>query len=153
MKKFFLVGGVIIIAFLFFSAGANAAEKTISYEQMFITDCTVCHSEANARKIHGSKEVIMKKISEMQRKKGANISEEEGQKIADFLFDPDREVFETKCTKCHTMERISKIHMKGVRAEEMQKIIGTMCAKADSDISPKEKEAISNHIGKYCTIK
>jgi hypothetical protein len=154
MKKIFLVVGVIIVSFLLFSAVANAAEKKeITYEQMFVTDCTVCHSEANARKIHGSKDVIKKKISEMQKKKGAKISDQDAEKIAEFLFDPNRVVFETKCTKCHTMERISKIHMKGVRAQEMQKIMDSMCAKAGSDISPEEKQKISNHIGKYCTVK
>ena len=113
----------------------------------------MCHSEANARKIHGTKDEIKKKISEMQKKPGAKISDQDAQKIADFLWDPNRAVFEAKCTKCHTMERISKIHMKGVRAEEMQKIIETMCSKTDSGISPAEKKAITEHIGKYCTVK
>jgi len=153
MKKIFLVVGVMIVSCLLISAGANAAEKQITYEQMFVTDCTVCHSEANARKIHGTKDEINKKISEMQKKKGAKISDQDAQKIADFLFDPNRAVFEAKCTKCHTMEKISKIHMKGVRAGEMQKIMDSMCAKAESDISPAEKKAISDHLGKYCTVK
>jgi hypothetical protein len=153
MKKIFLVGGVMIVSYLLFSAGANAVEKQITYEQMFVTDCTVCHSEANARKIHGTKDEIKKKISEMQKKPGSKISDQDAQKIADFLWDPNRAVFEAKCTKCHTMERISKIHMKGVRAEEMQRIIETMCSKADSGISPAEKKAITEHVGKYCTVK
>ena len=153
MKKILFMAGLIIASFILSSAVANAAEKQITYEQMFVTDCTMCHSEANARKIHGTKDEIKKKISEMQKKPGAKISDQDAQKIADFLWDPNRAVFEAKCTKCHTMERISKIHMKGVRAEEMQKIIETMCSKTDSGISPAEKKAITEHIGKYCTVK
>jgi cytochrome c5 len=153
MKKILFMAGLIIASLILSSAVANAAEKQITYEQMFVTDCTMCHSEANARKIHGTKDEIKKKISEMQKKPGAKISDQDAQKIADFLWDPNRAVFEAKCTKCHTMERISKIHMKGVRAEEMQKIIETMCSKTDSGISPAEKKAITEHIGKYCTVK
>jgi cytochrome c5 len=153
MKKILFMAGLIIASLILSSAVANAAEKQITYEQMFVTDCTMCHSEANARKIHGTKDEIKKKISEMQKKPGAKISDQDAQKIADFLWDPNRAVFEAKCTKCHTMERISKIHMKGIRAEEMQKIIETMCSKTDSGISPAEKKAITEHIGKYCTVK
>ena len=153
MKRFLFISGLIIFPFLFSSALANAAEKQISIEQVFVTDCTMCHSEANARKLHGTREEIGKKIAEMQKKPGAKISDEDAQKIGDFLFDPNRAVFEQKCTQCHTMERISQIHAKGVRAQEMQKIIDSMCSKKDANISPEEKQTVIDHIGKYCTIK
>ena len=153
MKRFLFVSGLMIFPFLFSSALANAAEKQISIEQMFVTNCTMCHSEAHARKIHGTRDEINKKISEMQKKPGAKISDEDALKIGDFLYDPNRAVFEKKCTQCHTMERISQIHTKGVRAEKMQRIIDRMCSKIDANISSEEKQAVIDHVGKYCTTK
>ncbi len=73
MKKFLFLSGLMIFPFLFSSALANAAEKKISIEQVFVTDCTMCHSEANARKIHGTRDEINKKIAEMQKKPGADL--------------------------------------------------------------------------------
>jgi hypothetical protein len=153
MKRVFFISALIIVSFILSSAVTNAAEKQITTGQMFVTDCTVCHSEANARKIHGNKVDMLRITTAMKHKEGSNITDQDAEKIAEFLADPNRSLFESKCTKCHTMERITKLHMKGVRAEEMQKVIDSMCAKEGADISPAEKKAISEHVGKYCTVK
>jgi len=153
MRNIYFLAALTIFLGMYFSMANAVEEKTLTYEQLFIAKCSVCHSPTNAEKIHGSREVFMNKIAEMQRKQGANISKEEAAKIAEYLSDPNRFVFETKCTKCHTMERISKLHMKGVTAEEMKKIIGTMCNKTNADIPAEAKKAITEHNERYCTVK
>jgi arsenate reductase-like glutaredoxin family protein len=145
MKKCcFLIG--MSIFFVCFSAGRLFAANTLSEEELFVSKCTKCHNAEKAKKIHGTKESFLNIIKRMQSKEGANISDKEADAIAGLLGDPNREVFETKCSKCHSLERVDQKHLTG---ETAQKILNTMCIKKGCDISEGERKTIEKYLKYY----
>ena len=145
MKRYcFLIG--LSIFFLCFSAVKLFAENPLSEEELFVSKCTKCHDAAKAKKLHVSKQAFLDTIKKMQSKEGANISDKEANAIAQLLGDPNREVFETKCSKCHTLERVDQKHLTG---ETAQKVLNTMCSKKGCDISPEERKKIEEFLNNY----
>lgn len=82
----------------------------------------------------------------MQAKEGANISDKEAEEIAILLGDPNRSLFETKCSKYHSLERVDQKHLTG---ETAKKILDTMCSKKGCDISPEESKKIEEFLRNY----
>ncbi|HUT84021.1 MAG TPA: hypothetical protein VMX95_05190 [Thermodesulfobacteriota bacterium] len=142
MKRYcFLIG--LSIIFLCFSAVKLFAEKPLSEEELFVSKCTKCHDAAKAKKLHVSKQAFLDTIKKMQSKEGANIADKEAETIAQLLGDPNREVFETKCSKCHSLERVDQKHLTG---ETAKKILNTMCIKKGCDISDEERKQIEKYM-------
>jgi cytochrome c2 len=145
MKKYFLLIGLSIL-FLCFSAVKLFAASPLSEEELFVSRCTKCHDAEKSKKLHVSKQAFLDTIKKMQSKEGANISDKEANAIAQLLGDPNREVFETKCSKCHTLERVDQKHLTGDTAE---KILNTMCTKKGCDISDAERKHIEKFLKYY----
>jgi len=145
MKKYFLLIGLSIL-FLCFSAVKLFAADPLSEEELFISRCTKCHDAEKSKKLHVSKQVFLDTIKKMQSKEGANISNKEADAIAQLLSDPNREVFETKCSKCHSLERVDQKHLTGETAE---KVLNTMCTKKGCDISDAERKQIEKFLKYY----
>ena len=60
-----------------------------------------------------------------------------------------KELFETKCQKCHSLERIEEAHLTRDTAKE---IVERMRKKPGADISPADAEAIYQYLGDYFLI-
>ena len=60
-----------------------------------------------------------------------------------------KELFETKCQRCHSLERIEKAHLNKDTAKQ---VVERMRKKAGSDISVADAETIYNYLGDYFTI-
>jgi len=81
------------------------APKDMSTANLFKTKCTKCHEVKRAEDMHASKESFVDIIKEMI-KKGAEIDDQQGKEIAEFLATPSRFLLKEKCSKCHTLDRI-----------------------------------------------
>ena len=146
MKKRFFLTVLSISALVFVVAAQSRAQNQLSEEELFVSKCTKCHDAERAKKIHGTTSNFKETIKGMQSKEGANISDQEVDAIARLLADPNREIFETKCSKCHTLDRVDKVHLTG---ETSKKVLNTMCAKKGCDISPGEKAKIDAYLRHY----
>jgi hypothetical protein len=148
MRRLSCVLGVIV--FVVISLSGVKASEDLSTDELFVNRCTQCHDAAKARTVHGSKKEVLDITKKMQGKQGAKISNKEAEKIAAYLADPNREVFEAKCSKCHTLSRIEQKHLTGDTAK---KIIDNMSGKEGSDITPEEKKYIQDFLQYYFTLE
>ena len=60
-----------------------------------------------------------------------------------------KELFEAKCQKCHSLERIKEAHLTRDTAKE---VVERMRKKAGADISPTDAESIYRYLGDYFII-
>ena len=142
-KRIFI--GILFVALIGLVPKVNAAdEKKVSHQQLFKSKCSTCHAIDRAKKKHGTEkdfaEIIKKMIG-----KGAKVEDDEAIKIAEFLGAPSRFLFEEKCTKCHTLDRIIQAHKNGTLTKDT---IKTM-KKKGADITEEEIESIYDAMGKY----
>ena len=63
--------------------------------------------------------------------------------------DPHRELFETKCQKCHSLERVKEAHLTSETAKET---VERMKNKPGADISQAEAEKLYEYLGSYFVI-
>jgi len=146
MKKILFFGGLSIFLLVFFPSVTLSAEKPLSEEELFVSKCTKCHNVEKAKKIHGTKQSVLDTIKKMQSKEGANISDKDAEDIGKLLSDPNRSVFEAKCSKCHSLDRVDQKHLTG---ETAKKIINSMCIKKGCDISDGERKKIEEFLRYY----
>lgn len=146
MKKTYAIFGLIFFVLFACSAQKAREEKKLTSQQLFKNTCTQCHDQERAKNIHGTQEEFKEIVKKMQQKEGSDISDEDVAKIAGFLGNPNRTLFETKCTKCHSLERIEKAHLSGKTAQE---IIERMSKKEGAQISEEEKDSIYEYLNDY----
>ena len=60
-----------------------------------------------------------------------------------------KELFEAKCQKCHSLERIEEAHLTRDTAKQ---VLERMRKKAGADISPADAESIYQYLGDYFII-
>ena len=60
-----------------------------------------------------------------------------------------KELFETKCQKCHSLERIKEAHLTSDTAKQ---VVERMRKKAGADISTADAESIYRYLGDYFII-
>ena len=63
--------------------------------------------------------------------------------------DPRKEIFEAKCQKCHSLERIKEAHLTKEKAKET---LEKMRKKEGAGISKKEADSIYEYLGKYFVV-
>ena len=62
---------------------------------------------------------------------------------------PQKELFETKCQKCHSLDRIKDAHL---TTDKAKTVVERMRKKAGADISPTDAESIYRYLGDYFLI-
>jgi len=107
----------------------------------FQTRCSICHS---LNEVRTGMEKIMK---EMHQKAGVDISDSSLKEIeATFTLlpmeDPHKGLFQEKCGKCHSLDKVVKTHQTK-NDVEMKKIIERMAKKEKSGISKDEIDKIN----------
>jgi len=63
--------------------------------------------------------------------------------------DPNKKLFETKCQKCHSVDRIKEAHLTGEKAKET---VEKMRKKEGANISKEDAESIYNYLGDYFAV-
>jgi len=63
--------------------------------------------------------------------------------------DPHRDLFETKCQKCHSLERVKEAHLTRETAKET---VNRMKNKPGADISEADAEKLYEFLGNYFVI-
>lgn len=63
--------------------------------------------------------------------------------------DPHKKLFETKCQKCHSLERVKEAHLTGEKAKET---VEKMRKKEGANISKEDAESIYNYLGNYFVV-
>ena len=103
-----LFTGLLVCAF---SSAYAGAEQQKEFSGLVQEKCTKCHDAARAQKIHGNKKSAMAVVKEMQKKEGADISDEQALEIAGFLEAPywQQPLLKSKCVKCHSLDVIDKM--------------------------------------------
>ena len=99
----------------------SALKKKQRYEKMFTlialfgNKCTKCHVASRAKKIHETGQKPLDVVKNMQKKDGSGISEQEAIDITKFFEEPywQLPMFNDKCTKCHSLDRIIDTCNKG----------------------------------------
>jgi ribosomal protein S16 len=83
-------------------------EKKFSLLSLFGNKCTKCHAASQAKKIHETGQNPLDIVKKMQQKEGSEISDQEAIDITKFLEEPywQLPIFNDKCTKCHTLDRV-----------------------------------------------
>jgi len=63
--------------------------------------------------------------------------------------DPHKKLFETKCQKCHSMERVKEAHLTKEKAKET---VEKMRKKEGANISKEDADSIYDYLGKYFVV-
>jgi len=143
MKKFLIS----ITAFIFICTAQSAcagSEKT-SHNDLFQKKCTTCHNGDISKKLHLPKKDFLKIIKRMQNKKGSGIVDSEAEKIADFLSNPTRILFEKKCTTCHGIEYTVRAH----KNNRLTKDTIRRMKKKGADITEQDINSIYDYLHNY----
>ncbi len=141
-RKIFIT--ILIVAVFMLVSKVDAAEKKVSHQDLFGTKCSKCHSIDRAKKKHGSEKDFVEIIKRMVGK-GAKVNDHEAKKIAKFLGAPSRFLFEEKCAKCHTLDRIVQAHKNGTLTKDTLRRM----KKKGADINENEIESMYDAMGKY----
>ena len=127
---------------------AKASDKhqeNLPMAVLFKTKCTKCHDAKRAEDMHDSKESFVDIIKEMITK-GAEIDDQQGNELAEFLATPSRFLLREKCTKCHTLDRIFEAHEKGTLTKDT---LNKMQQKKDSGITEEDVDSIYEGLNAY----
>ena len=145
VKKIFLCMVAVMVMVGFSNAYADDLEKKIAISKLVEMKCSQCHKADQAKNMHTSRKGFIDTVKRMQNKKGANISDEEAGRIADFLGTPSRFLLEEKCTQCHGLDRIIEAHQKGtLNKQTIEKM-----RKKGADITDKEAESLWDLLDVY----
>ncbi len=132
-----------IVLLIFVWAFAQTSKEPATEKEeptAFQTRCSICHSLEEVRV------GIDKLITDMHEKAGIKISQESLKEIeATFtllpLEDPHKGLFQERCGKCHSLDKVVMAHQTKSDAE-MNEIIARMAKKEKSGISKEEIEKI-----------
>jgi nitrate/TMAO reductase-like tetraheme cytochrome c subunit len=133
---------LLLVGFVWLFAQTSEKETPKPEEPTaFQTRCSICHS---LKEVRTGMEKIMK---EMHQKAGVEISDSSLHEIeATFTLlpmeDPHKGLFQEKCGKCHSLDKVVKAHQTKDSAE-MKKIIEKMATKKGSGISKEEIDKIN----------
>lgn len=145
MKKLNIYGFILLLlvaGFVWVFAQTSKKEAPKQEEPTaFQTRCSICHS---LKEVRTGMEKIMK---EMHQKAGIEISDSSLHEIeATFTLlpmeDPHKGLFQERCGKCHSLDKVVKAHQTKDSAE-MKKIIEKMATKKGSGISKEEIDKIN----------
>ena len=108
MEKRQLLMILIVLSALAFSSAHGESEKKPSVLNLTQGKCTKCHEILRVQDLHKTKKEPKAVVKEMQKKKGADISDEQAADIARFLEAPywQQPLIRSKCTKCHPLNSI-----------------------------------------------
>jgi hypothetical protein len=108
MEKRQLLMILIVLSALVFSSAYGESEKKPSVLNLTQGKCTKCHEILRVQDLHKTKKEPKAVVKEMQKKKGADISDEQAADIARFLEAPywQQPLIRSKCTKCHPLNSI-----------------------------------------------
>ena len=137
MKNIIVFTGLLIG---FWGAAHAAEQRKITASELFNIKCTTCHGADESFKRHATKEQFLLMIRTMQF--GAKVSDQEMERIAAFLGDPTRILFEQRCTRCHDINRIRGPPEEDWRSKNRCKVKGTR--------REDEKEGHIRHIRTRC---
>ena len=131
---------VIILVFALASVFSMGLQPQTKEPTAFEQRCSICHTLQEVR--NG----VEKIIQEMHQKAGVKISPESLEEVeATFTLlptdEPEKNLFQEKCGKCHSLAMVVKAHQTKDDAE-MKKIIQRMAEKQKSEISKEEVEKI-----------
>ena len=136
-RKITLLILVFVFLFVFTQVILSASKQAEKKESTaFETRCSICHSLQEVRT--GMEKII----GEMHQKAGVKISPESMKEIeATFTLlpteEPEAQLFQEKCGKCHSVSMVVKAHQTKDEAE-MKDIIERMAEKEKSGISQNE---------------
>ncbi len=63
--------------------------------------------------------------------------------------DPHQQLFETKCQKCHSLERVKEAHL---TRDQVKPTLDRMKSKPGADISPTEADSLYEFLSTYFVI-
>jgi len=132
-----------IVLLIFVWAFAQTSKEPVSEKEeptAFQTRCSICHSLEEVR------ESMEEMITDMHEKAGIEISQESLKEIeATFTLlpveDPHKGLFQEKCAKCHSLDKVVMAHQTKSDAE-LREIIERMAKKEKSGIAKEEVEKI-----------
>ena len=67
----------------------------------------------------------------------------------DSVPDPQQQMLETKCQKCHSLERVKEAHL---TRDQVKPTLDRMKSKPGADISPTEADSLYEFLSKYFVI-
>jgi len=141
--KFVLILAVVFLALFVWVCAQQSQKGTPKKEEpptAFQTRCSICHS---LKEVRTGMEKIMK---EMHDKAGVQLSDSSLKEIEETftllpMEDPHKGLFQEKCGKCHSVDKVVMAHQTKDDAE-MTKIIERMAKKEKSGISSDEIQRI-----------
>ena len=141
MKHIIVFTGLLIG---FWGAIDAAAQKKTPASKLFYVKCTTCHGTDESLKRRATKEQFLVMIRTMQF--GAKVSDQEMERIAAFLGDPTRILFEQRCTRCHDMNRIRQARLERRTDAKLKVLVEKMRKKDTSGISEQDAAAIYQYL-------
>jgi cytochrome c2 len=134
---------LVILLLVFVWAYAQTSKKGVTKKEeptAFQTRCSICHSLEEVRM------GMEKTIAAMHEKAGVKISEKSMKEIeATFTLlpveDPHKGLFQEKCGKCHSVDKVVMAHQTTDQSG-MKEVIDRMAKKEKSGISEDEIEKI-----------
>jgi len=134
----------VILLLVFVWAFAQTSKKEVPEKEekptAFQTRCSICHSLEEVRT------GMEKMMVQMHEKAGIKISEESLKEIETTftllpMEDPHKGLFQEKCGKCHSLDKVVMAHQTKSDAE-LKQIIERMAKKEKSGISKEEIQKI-----------
>jgi len=144
MKNVIVFTGLLIGSLGFLGAVPAAEQRKITASKLFYIKCTKCHGADESLKRHASKEQFLVMIRTMQF--GAKVSDQEMERIAAFLGDPTRILFEQRCTRCHAMNQIQQARLERRTDAKLKALVERMRKKDASGVSEKDAAAIYQYL-------
>jgi hypothetical protein len=142
LKTYALFLSLLALAFVWTFAQTTQVITPKKFEPTaFEKRCSICHTLQDVRM--GMEKII----AEMHEKAGIKISEKSLKEVeVTFtllpLEEPQKNLFQEKCGKCHSLDKVVKAHQTKDEGE-MKMIIERMAKKEKSGISEEEIEKIN----------
>jgi cytochrome c5 len=144
MKASFTIIGALFLAAAVHGAAYPAGQRKLSSWELFQRKCTTCHAADKSLKRRASPEQFLTMIKTMQL--GAKATDRELERIAAFLGDPDRPLFEVKCTRCHGMKRIEQARLERKKEADILALVERMRAMDRTWIPEKDAQALCRYM-------
>lgn len=141
MKNIIVFTGLLIG---FLGAAHASEQRKITAAELFNIKCTTCHGADESLKRHATKEQFLLMIRTMQF--GAKVTDQEMERIAAFLGDPSRLLFEQKCARCHDMNRSRQARLERIPHAKIKVLVEKMRKKDTSGISEQDAAAIYQYL-------
>jgi hypothetical protein len=110
--------------------------------------CTNCHDILRVQDLHKTEKELMAVVKEMQKKVGADISDEQAADIARYLKAPfwQQPLIKNKCTKCHPLNFIFKKCAVDPFSDGISKEKIKLMQEKGADITDKQVDELYNTI-------